>query len=212
MEDPQSLESTISNTTNPIVYPYCYKIKESCLPCNDDDSKSACAVELIKYMNSSLNKETKEKSNDELFECLKQYGDIYKKLNIELYVNPKSKSIIYPDNQRIQSNLNEYLRNININNVSKESLEENMMLYNILLNDNLRNIYNGFYYANGFSDIKSIQPKKYGIDRLLESSDESSQMRGSSSSSRGGRRRKTIKRRRNNKKKTNKRRNKRTRK
>jgi hypothetical protein len=116
-----------SNST--VVYPYCYKIKEDCLPCDNTtdltsvkpgdntntntnifttdciDELSRIAKNKSRYISSDI----KDKYSDDLFNCLKKYGDIYKKLGIELYVNPKTKAIQFPDNQRIQSNLNLYL-------------------------------------------------------------------------------------------------------
>ena len=51
MEDTQSLGSSLSNSTNSTIYPYCYKIKDTCLPCDSKGSeKNTCAVELINYM------------------------------------------------------------------------------------------------------------------------------------------------------------------
>ena len=196
MEDAQSLGSSLSNSTNSSIYPLCYKIKETCLPCGNSTSaeKNPCVVELIKYMkdkkNQLYNPNVDIKSNDKLFECLKQYGDIYKKLGIELYINEKTKQAAFPTNEGIRANLNLYLSNVDTDNVSKESIEETMMLYDILLNDKLREKYNEFYYSNGFGDLESLQPKEYGIARIL-----------------GGKRRRTNKRkRRTNKRRTHKRR------
>jgi hypothetical protein len=138
--------------------------------------------------NKMYNPNIDSKSNDKLFECLKQYGDIYKKLGIELYINEKTKQAVFPTNEGIRSNLNLYLSNVDPNKVSKESIEETMMLYDILLNDKLREKYNEFYYSNGFGDLDSLKPKEYGIARIL-----------------GGKIRRTHKRR-TNKRRTNKRR------
>ena len=44
--------------------------------------------------------------------------DIYKKLDIELYVNPKTQKIIFPNNTQIQSKLNLYLDSIDFNTKS----------------------------------------------------------------------------------------------
>jgi hypothetical protein len=188
----ESLGSSLSNSTNTTVYPYCYKIKEDCLPCDSKGSeKNACTDELINYMksveNPYYNKESKLQSEIKMRECLKQFGDIYKRLNIELRRNEKNEPF-YPDNERIQSHLNTYLRNVDTNNVSKEILEENMTLYGILLNENLRKIYNKFYHYKGFS--------YNGEDE--ESTD------GLSETQQGGKKRRTKKRK-TNKRKTNKR-------
>ena len=183
MEDTQSLGSSLSNSTNSTIYPYCYKIKDTCLPCDSKGSeKNTCAVELINYMkdkkNQMYNPNVPDESNDKLFECLKQYGDIYKKLGIELYINEKTKQAVFPTNDGVRANLNLYLTNVDTNKVSKESIEETMMLYDILLNEKLREKYNEFYYSNGFGDLDSLKPKEYGIQRLLK----------------GGKRRRTKKR------------------
>lgn len=163
-----------------IIYPYCYKIKETCKPCNErnmltttnvnSDPQFNCIIGLINYMQrqtSLINKEKKDEGYDNLFNCLKQYGDIYKKIGIELFVNPKTNEILFPDNQRIQSSLNEYLRNVKIDKSSTELIKTNIMLYNILLNDTLRKLYNEFYPSTGFSDLDSIQPKQYGINKIM---------------------------------------------
>lgn len=42
------------------------------------------------------------------------------------------------------------------------------MLFNILLNDNLRNAYNRFYKIKGFADPDSKEPKKYGIAYIMD--------------------------------------------
>ena len=199
MEDTQSLGSSLSNSTNSTIYPYCYKIKDTCLPCDSKGSeKNTCAVELINYMkdkkNQMYNPNVPDESNDKLFECLKQYGDIYKKLGIELYINEKTKQAVFPTNDGVRANLNLYLTNVDTNKVSKESIEETMMLYDILLNEKLREKYNEFYYSNGFGDLDSLKPKEYGIARIL-----------------GGKRRRTNKRK-TNKRKTNKRKTRRIRK
>ena len=83
------------------IFPYCYKIKDSCLPCNDNNHD--CLKEL--YSDALLygvpvQNPIKTKSINDLFECLKKYGDIYKKLNIELYVDKYGK-IIFPNIERI---------------------------------------------------------------------------------------------------------------
>ena len=103
--------------------------------------------------------------------CLKKYGDIYKKLDIELYVNPKTQKITFPINSQIQSKLNLYLNSIDLNTKSPKisnEQDEKLMLFNILLNDNLRNVYNNFYYSTGFSELESLLPKKYGIARIMD--------------------------------------------
>jgi len=169
MEDTSNL---MSNST--IIYPYCYKIKETCNPGTTSvicDLQFNCIIELINYMKQQqtplFDPNKKDEPYSKLFKCLQQYGDIYKKIGIELFVNPKTKQILFPDNQRIQANLNEYLRNVKIDNSSTKLIKTNIMLYNILLNDYLRNLYNEFYPSYGFSDADSIQPKQYGINKIM---------------------------------------------
>jgi hypothetical protein len=55
------------------------------------------------------------------------------------------------------------------------------MLYNILLNDNLRKKYNDFYYSSDFGELESLMPKEYGITRIM----------GKEIKKEGGKRRKT---------------------
>ena len=119
------------NTDTEEIYPFCYKIKETCLPCNERPCPSCnerpcpscnntyCIEELSKF-NKKFMKDDKKKEQDidNLFNCLKKYGDIYKKLDIELYVNPKTQKIIFPNNTQIQSKLNLYLDSIDFNTKS----------------------------------------------------------------------------------------------
>jgi hypothetical protein len=166
------------SSTETVVYPFCYKIKENCLPCNNNNIISVnnpidCVVELSKLDKASalyFNKELKQKYLDNLFDCLKKYGDIYKQLNIELYVNPKTKQIIFPDNSRIQSNFNLFIQDNNLDTSSPreaDKINNKLMLYSILLNDNLRKKYNEFYYSSDFAELESVMPKEYGIARIM---------------------------------------------
>jgi hypothetical protein len=168
--------STKSEST--VVYPFCYKIKETCnvptgIVNEINASPTDCLTELSrisKMSESYIDANVKDKNVDDLFNCLLKYGDIYKKLNIELFVNPKSKQAIFPDNARIQSNLNLFLKETDFESASPKKLKEldyKLMLYNILLNDNLRQKYNEFYYSIGFSDLSSVMPKEYGISRIM---------------------------------------------
>jgi hypothetical protein len=165
------------NSTETVVYPYCYKIKDSCLPNSSNNNASGTPTDCLKELSEIekmsepyINKEIKEKNISNLINCLKKYGDIYKQLNIELYVNPKTKAIIFPDNARIQSNLNLFLRENNFDEKDFENLEYKLMLFNILLNDNLRKRYNKFY-LDGLADIESLKPKEYGIARIMGKED-----------------------------------------
>ena len=166
-------------------YPYCYKIKEGCPPCNPCPRPkkircaSKCLLILSKLMSeiAFYNKELRQKYEDELFDCLMRYGDIYKQLNIELYVNPKTNIITFPDMQRIQSSFNIFLKNINTNNPTPEEKDEmydKFALYDILLHQKLKEKYDEFYYSSGFSDIDSLEPKEYGIARILGPENKSS--------------------------------------
>ena len=155
----------VTNSLNSNIYPLCYKIKETC---SQQNNQSSCINELSNYMKTKQNiySTKQEQVRQNMIQCLKkQYGDIYKKLGIELYVNSKTNKIMLPDIQRIQSKLNEYLRQENTS--SDKTLEKNMMLYNILLTDSLRNIYNEFYVSEGLAEKSSIIPKEYGIARIL---------------------------------------------
>ena len=161
-------------------YPYCYRIKDDCLPCenknfvkNDDINK--CVLLYSDYLginSSNMTKNEKEDAFMKVVNCLKTYGDMYKKIGIELYVNPKTYQIYYPDNARIQANYNLFLEKIGHNkNLINENMtqddNEKIQMFNILLNDKLREIYNQYYQSYGFSDIESLKPKEYGIARIM---------------------------------------------
>ena len=169
MENGEKLSSTTA-------YPYCYKIKETCLPCpQTNNTENECILLLSKFL-GSRNSDEKKMREAHLFECLKKYGDIYKKLDIELYVNPTTKKILFPTNERIQSNLNVYLKNIgydeNASNFETSREYENERnqknsMYNMLLNNTLREIYNSFYKRYRLAEPDSIKPKVYGISRIM---------------------------------------------
>lgn len=194
MDDNISLDSSKT-----VVYPFCYKIKDSCPPPAVKsiiiNKPTDCLKELSDLMRLSepyIDQNIKDKNLDKLFNCLKKYGDIYKQLGIELYVNPKTKQVTFPDNTRIQSSLNLFLRENNLDaNSPKESnvFDHKLTLYNLLLNDNLRKKYNEFYYSVGFSELESIMPKEYGIARIMGQEE-----------SKGGKRKKNKRTRRKNRK------------
>jgi hypothetical protein len=166
------------------IYPYCYKIKENCPPSRPcPKKKTRCASKCLKILAKLMsekafyNKEFKEQNEEELLKCLMRYGDIYKQLKIELYVNPKTKLIMFPDMKRIQANFNLYLKSINTENPTteeKDRMDEKFMLYDILMHEKLKEKYDEFYYSYGFSDLDSLQPKEYGIARILGPEKESS--------------------------------------
>lgn len=181
------------------LYPYCYKIKDSCPPCNTKIMDDNCIRLLSNYLAFKSNRFVSEnKLNDvyiKLGNCLKKYGDMYKKVGIELYVNPKTKQIIFPDNQRIIANYNLFLNDIATIELQspkeEKKLDEKINIYQILLNDKLREVYNDFYQNAGFSELESIMPKEYGIARIMGPNIEKDG---------GKRRRKTNKRRKKGKK------------
>lgn len=165
MEVTNSLSSVSNN-----VYPLCYKIKET-------SYQSSCINKLAKYVKLKKkiygnNPYTTEEAHKSFMQCLRQYGDIYKRLGIELYVNPNTNKITFPDNQRIQSNLNEYMRKIADNDVtntdtsSDKMQDDNIMLYNVLLNDSLRNAYNDFYVSEGFAKNDQSLVKGPTVDEM----------------------------------------------
>lgn len=174
------------------IYPYCYKIKENCPPCNnynppnnnnnilgDSTVRSDCIYLLAKYLalkaNTFADKYQLDNAHMNVANCLQKYGDMYKIVGIELYVNPKTKQILFPDHQRIISNYNLFLNEIGINEPTSqkdiEIVDNKIKIYQILLNDKLREIYNEFYQSAGFSDLESIMPKEYGISRILNTTD-----------------------------------------
>lgn len=192
----------LDNDDNVKFYPFCYKIKESCPPC--DKSYSENCITLLANYNSILSSPFKSKNEKKIAlmrvgNCLKKYGDMYKRVGIELYVNPKTKEIYFPDHDRIQANFNVFLNEIGSNNTIINSTSaakneneriEKLVIYQILLNDKLREVYNHFYKQQGFSELESIMPKEYGIARIM-------------GSEKGGKKRKT-KRKKNRKIKTKK--------
>jgi len=195
------------------IYPYCYKIKDNCPPCDNycppcDNNLSVhkidnndCTYLLAKYLalksNRFADKYRLDNAHMNVANCLQKYGDIYKTVGIELYVNPKTKQILFPDHQRILSNYNVFLNEIGLSEPTspKDSdvIDNKIKVYQILLNDKLREIYNDFYQSAGFSELESIMPKEYGIARILNKNYNG-----------GKKRRINNKRNTNNKQKTNK--------
>jgi hypothetical protein len=172
MEVTNSLSSNSNN-----VYPLCYKIKET-------SYQSSCINKLAKYVKLKKkiygnNPTATEQAHQNFVQCLKQYGDIYKKLGIELYVNSNTNKITFPDNQRIQSNLNEYMRKIaddetiNSETSSAKTQDDNIMLYNVLLNDSLRNAYNDFYVSDEFAKNGQPLAKFQTVDEIPTSASKS---------------------------------------
>lgn len=157
------------------IYPYCYKIKDDCPPCKMLIKSDNCIKLLAKYLVLKSSRFTSQqylnKAYMKLGDCLKKYGDMYKKVGIELYVNPKTKEIIFPNNQRIIANYNVFLNDIgmlHLQSTEEENfIDEKINIYEILLNDKLREVYNDFYKKEGFSEQESIMPKEYGIARIM---------------------------------------------
>lgn len=169
------------------IYPYCYKIKDNCPPCDNNNppnnnnltgdklDNNDCVYLLAKYLalktNRFADKYRLDNAHVNVANCLQKYGDIYKTVGIELYVNPKTKQILFPDHQRILANYNVFLNEIGlkepISPKDSDVIDNKIKLYQILLNDKLREIYNEFYQSAGFSELESIMPKEYGIARIL---------------------------------------------
>lgn len=153
------------------IYPFCYKIKENCPPCPPCNENSNCVNLLAHYISLKSNKfrseNEKQVAKKNVGNCLKKFGDMYKKVGIELYVNPKTKQIIFPDHERILANYNLFLDDIGINQTNSPYINELIDIYQILLNDKLREVYNDFYKMSGFAELESIMPKEYGIARIL---------------------------------------------
>lgn len=170
-----------------VIYPFCYKISDGCPPRNNcktdkdindkNDEVFDCIELLSKYMSVSssnfISQEKKDEAHKKTGMCLKKYGDIYDKLGMKPYVNPKTYAVLFPNNERIQANYNLFLRDIGSKetnspkeyNLRREKLE----LYQILLNEKLREVYNDFYQSHGFSNVESITPKNYGITEIIAS-------------------------------------------
>lgn len=135
------------------IYPYCYKIKETedC-PQLKDSRITECLHLFVRYLiimeTSAPTKEDADIATSQLINCLKHYGDLYKKLKIELYVSNK-KQILFPNQERVQAHFNTYLRQIGAKNESSPKKDneifETVELYSILLNSKFREIYNKYY-------------------------------------------------------------------
>ena len=171
------------NPSKEKIYPLCYKIEESCPSCDESSCPSCnntdCLKELSNSSNIDLNDISKRESKSHLFYCLQKYGDIYKKLDIDLFVNEKTNKILFPDNLRIQAKLNLYLQRIyskttsfedetKQNKTELDEQDEKLMLFNILLNDKLREAYNRLYKITGFAEKDSLEPLKLSIDRIMD--------------------------------------------
>ena len=159
---------------------------------------------LGRYLAATINEEEKQKYYDKLFNFLEQYGDIYKRLNIELYVNPTTKKVLFPTNERIQANYIQYItdnglteRDVSFRLTENYKKQKNQIIamYNILLTDKLREIYNKFYISDQLAESESIKPKTYGIARLIGES-----TGGKKSKKQNVRKNKTIKNRKQHKK------------
>jgi len=71
MENNTDLDKTVA-------YPFCYKIKETCLPTPmQTGSNQEWATLLGRFLAATNNKEEKEKYYDKLYNFLEKYGDIY---------------------------------------------------------------------------------------------------------------------------------------
>jgi hypothetical protein len=167
----------------PIIYPYCYEIKEGCPPCNrvqGDCNDENCLEELSKFLLISENHPKKGSRRGRYIEeeslafeqvkhCLQKYGDIYNELDILPYVNPTTKDVLFPDQIRIQSRFNQFIRNLSTSH-DKENDKYKIKLFNILLNTKLREVYNSLYNQPLFANPKSLEPTDPGIGALMEKS------------------------------------------
>ncbi len=199
------------------IYPYCYKIKESCPPCNKveyKDNAENCLKELSNFLLISENQpkqgtrkgkyiEEEKAAFERVKNCLQKYGDIYDKLGILPYINPTTKAILFPDQTRIQSKFNEFIRKLSRSD-NNEMDEYKIKLFNILLNSKLREIYNDLYEEPYFANRKSLEPKDPGIGALIdkgENDEEFSSIGGKLKRKKNTKRRKRSKRKKRTKRK-----------
>lgn len=114
-------------------------------------------------------------ARDNLINYIKnEYGDIYKKLKIDLYVNPTTKKIIFPNIHRLNSNYILFLKSQMFDKMkSSDNNSDSLALYNykiemynVLFNDILVNFYNT-YYCDYFAVGNSCKPKLYGIAKIM---------------------------------------------
>jgi hypothetical protein len=125
-----------------------------------------CLGEIIKLsiipsVYTEYSEEDKINMRDKMFECLKKYGDIYKDLDIELYVD-KNNRVTFLDEKGIISHLKTYVKSCVDGRIEVDN--NKMMLYSILLNNVFRDAYNKYYYE--IVGHESITPTKFGIDYL----------------------------------------------
>jgi hypothetical protein len=125
-----------------------------------------CLGEIIKLsIKPGLHIKYSEQDNmnmrDKMIECLKKYGDIYKDLDIELYVDQRNR-VTFIDELGIISHLKTYVKSCVDRRIEVDN--NKMMLYSILLNNVFRDAYNQYYYE--IVGHESITPTKFGIDRL----------------------------------------------
>lgn len=151
--------------SNTQIYPFCYKIKTRIR--NEQNTLGKCLKLYHKYLLESHNSGN---TLNEFAQALKTYGDMYKTINLELYVHPKTKEIYFPDNTRLQAHYNTFLTNLHYNqdsNENKDLIYKKMEIYHLLFIDKIREIYNSYYWSHGFSELDSLLPKEYGIVQLL---------------------------------------------
>ena len=142
------------------------KVDEICL----DFMAEYVQAKELKHVNTALYNEKKQNASN----CLRKFGDIYKQLDIELYVLP-NKKVIFPDSSRINAHFNIFLRNYQVNPKTAKIVreqEKKLKLFDFILHDIYREVYNEFYYLNGFSTSDSLTEKSYGMERLLDKVDD----------------------------------------
>ena len=144
---------------------------------NNNEIDNKCINSLAEYVQAKelqhVNKPLYYEKMQNAFDCLKKYGDIYKQLDIELYVLP-NKTVIFPDSSRINAHFNIFLRNYQVDPKTitiRREQEKKLKLFDFILHDIYREVYNEFYYSNGFSTSESLKQKTYGIEKLLDKAD-----------------------------------------
>jgi len=108
-----------------------------------------------------IDTEEEEVALQNLLQALSKYGDIYKKLKMKPYVNPTTKKLLFPNNQRIYSNYNLFLKSQDVDNFDDEKVE----LFNIMFNIQLRRFYNSTYRS--VADKSSLEEDDRGIVALM---------------------------------------------
>ena len=144
------------------IYPLCYKIKEI-----SHDKYVNCLYLFSRYLVDKNN----VRLMNELDECLERYGNMYKKLNIDIATYGPMKVPLLPaddDNGdiRMQLNMTEFMKSIgaglpidlshDIDGPVKDEIILKMNMHSLLLYGKFREYYNDFYMRNNMYNHSAV--------------------------------------------------------